>query len=140
MVLSLSLFIDLRCSPLCSHSRVQFTSPYMTIQCFKHQRYFLNYYFKSLFTVQSASFLLICPLIVPHLTPSLLFPRGCLHSLNPPDLPILWGLKSLEGQMLLHSLRPDQAVLCSICARSLMSASVCCLVGGSMSKRSSGSR
>ena len=42
--------------------------------------------------------------------------------------------------MHLLSLRSDLAVLCCICVRSLISAGVCCLVGGSVSERSQESR
>ena len=42
--------------------------------------------------------------------------------------------------MHLLSLRPDQTVLCCICGGGLISANVCCLVGGSVSERSWGSK
>ena len=42
--------------------------------------------------------------------------------------------------MHLLSLSPDQAVLCCICDRGLISAVLCCLVGGLVSERSWGSR
>jgi hypothetical protein len=42
--------------------------------------------------------------------------------------------------MLLLLLRPNQAVPCCICVGGLMSAGVCCLVGGSVSETSLESR
>jgi hypothetical protein len=42
--------------------------------------------------------------------------------------------------MHLFSLRPDQAILCCICLRGLRSASVFCMVGGSVSERFLGSK
>ena len=38
------------------------------------------------------------------------------------------------------ALSPDQAVLCCICVGSLISAGICCLVGGPVSERSRGYR
>jgi hypothetical protein len=79
---------------------------------------------------------------VPHPIPPLSSPRGCPQPFTPShqNFPTPCGLKSLKGWVLLLSLRPDQAVLCCICVRGLISAGVCCLVGGSVSERSWGSR
>ena len=43
-------------------------------------------------------------------------------------------VSSYLGLVHLLSLRPDQAVLCCICVRGLISASVCCLVGSQGSR------
>jgi hypothetical protein len=78
--------------------------------------------------------LLFCPPTVP--IPPTWSPRECphtpkhTHALS--DLPIPWSLKSLKGYVHFLSLRPDQ----SGCAGGLGQASECCLVGGSVSKKS----
>ena len=72
-------------------------------------------------------------------------PKGCPHLPNhpfatPPDLATPWGLKSLEGKVHLLSLSQELVVFCCICVGSLISAGVCCLVGGSVSEQSWGSK
>ena len=80
------------------------------------------------------------PLLVPtptvfHPPSAHLPPRGCFPT-NRPPLP--WGLKFSRTKYI--PLKPDQAVLCCTCARGLGPAYVCCLVGGSVSGSSQGSR
>jgi len=80
-----------------------------------------------------------------HPPPSLPHDRSLSHTSPRPRLPSPLGQTSLRPQSLkglVHflSLSPDQAVLCCICVRSLISAGVCSLVGGSVSERSQGSR
>lgn len=107
------------------------------------------YYYNSFYFFNSPviSPHLICPLPVPHF-----FPPPITKRMSPPPtttpplsslpgLPTPWGLKSLQGQELLLSLRPGQEVLCCILVLSCQGpgpASICCLVGGSESERSQG--
>jgi hypothetical protein len=81
------------------------------------------------------------PLPISYLFPSCLLENvPKLYVPTSPDLPTFWGLKSLKDLVHILSLRPDQTVLCCIYARGLISACVYCLVGGSVSERSLGSR
>jgi hypothetical protein len=60
------------------------------------------------------------------------FPRGCpSHPLSHQTY-CLPGALSLLGVRLFLSLRPDQVVLCCMYVRGLISARVCCLIGGSV--------
>ena len=63
--------------------------------------------------------------------------RGC--SSQPSGLPLPWGPQGSQGLGTSLHLKPDQAVLCCICARGLGAAYECCLVGGSVSGSSLGS-
>ena len=73
--------------------------------------------------------------LLPHLQDDVATRPPNTHNLHIlPGLPISWGLISSKGWVLLLSLRTHLAVLCQICAGSLRSASVWCLVGGSVSE------
>ena len=80
---------------------------------------FIFLFFNLCFYIPVIIPLLVCPLF---LIPYLLFPLPApLHFQRvspphiPPDFPTPWGLKSLEHQVWLLSLRPDQAVFCCTC-------------------------
>jgi hypothetical protein len=80
-----------------------------------------------------------CPLTVLHPIPSPLSPRGCPHPSQP--LPLLL----LHPTSPLHSLGPQVSQRLGVSSllymcQGLISAGVCCLVGGSVSERSQGSR
>lgn len=66
--------------------------------------------------------------------------EDALPNSSPPDLPMTRAPKSLYGSVNLLSLRPDQAVICCICARGLGPTSVRCWVGSSVSEKSQGSQ
>ena len=77
--------------------------------------------------------LLVHPPTVPHSTP----PHLCLQediSLSPQLSPLLGASNLLRVYLL--PLRPDEAILCCMCVGGLLPASVCCLVGVSLSERS----
>ena len=96
----------------------------------------LTYYSLIFFTVQSLSLSILHPTTSHSSSPC---PRICLPT--PPDFPTPWGHKSLKGQVPFLSLRlGHQEFLCYMCILGLIQASVCCLVGGSVSERSWGSR
>ena len=71
--------------------------------------------------------------------PSTHHPTRPLNSLGPP---LYWRLfaTSLVAAASSSQLSSNYAVLCCICVRDLISAGVCCLVGGSEFERSCGSR
>jgi hypothetical protein len=80
-------------------------------------------------------------LTVLHPTPTLFLPpRGCPHP-YPTRPPHYLGLQVSRGLSAssLTDIR-DPEVLCCICVKGLISASICYLVGGTVSERSQGSR
>ena len=98
---------------------------------------FFNYFCS--FTVQSLppSWSALPQFLIPFLLPTV--SKRMFHFTSPPGLHTP-GASSLQGQAHLLPLRPDQAVLCCMCVGGLRPAHVCCLVGGSGSERSPGSR
>ena len=74
-------------------------------------------------------------LLISFLLP--LSPRGCPHP-TPTRCPHSLGPQVSQGEVQVFPQRPDKAVLCCICVGGLGPAAVCCLVGGSVSKRSQG--
>ena len=84
---------------------------------------------------------MVYPLTVLHTVPPCRPYQRCPHSPHHPvKAPYSLGPKVSQWYVHILPLRPDQAVLCCICVGCNRPSSACCLVCGSVSERSRGSR